>query len=123
MSGGVAEALVAKMMARGRVQIDAIVAADAGEWLVCWRSVKLFELHAALLAEVDRWTRNNMTEVKAGPIVAIETANNGDPVFIDSAGRKFTAPRGRFDWRPLEEPVKSALVAPKSKWRRTAVAA
>jgi hypothetical protein len=121
MSGGIAEALVAKMMARGRVQIDAIVAADAGEWLVCWRSVKLFELHAALLAEVDRFMEREMTDAKAvGHIVTFEPRGEF-VVAVDDLGQRFITPRGRFDWRPLEEPAKLAAPPPKSsRWRRAA---
>jgi hypothetical protein len=125
MSGGVAEALVAKMMARGRVQIDAIVAADAREavgeqreWLTCWRSVRLFQLHGELLAEVDRFMRFEMTDAKAvGHIVTFEP--RGEYVIaVDDLGQRFITPAGRFDWRPLGPPQPE----PPKRWRRLVAA-
>ena len=49
---------------------------------------------------------------QAGRIVAIETADNGDPIFVDERGRKWTSPAGRSDWREVEPPPP---VPPKSR--------
>jgi hypothetical protein len=50
---------------------------------------------------------------QAAPIVLIETAANGDPVFVDERGRRWTSPRGRSEWREVE-PVEPSLRSPPS---------
>ena len=124
------EAMILAKLRQGRAILDAMLVADmVGDpprlpvALECWRSVKLFQLHAALFAEVDRFMEYEMTEEKAGAIMAIEIAPSGDPIFIDDTGRKFTAPRGGPPvWRLLEDPAKPTPPSSKFRWRQTAAA-
>jgi hypothetical protein len=89
------------------------------ERLAAWRSVKLFELHAALLAEIRRIGEYEMDDIRAGSIVAISHDSDGNPIMIDDRGQRFTTDRGKFEWRPLPSPV-DPVKPPPSRWRRAA---
>ena len=115
MSGAVAEALVAEKLAEGRVLLDAILVPDMvgnpprlPERLVCLRAVRLYQLHVELLAEVARFQEREMDDTKTGRIVSFEPRGEY-VVATDDLGQRFITPRGRFDWRPLDEPQPVAV--------------
>jgi hypothetical protein len=51
--------------------------------------------------------------MQAARLVKIE-AHDGVVIATDEAGRKFSTPAGRFDWRPLDDPAKPPAPAPSS---------
>jgi hypothetical protein len=60
-----------------------------------------------------------MAEFQAGRIVKFLHDEDGNPVFVDDAGRAFTTRAGTFDWQPLPSPTAPAQPAarrPKRSW-------